>query len=161
MDDKQRRNYEEQKILLEQFNDIPKRRIPNPSRTERMRKRRRKKRIRQMVAFFAIVAVVLITAILLIVRGCSVTQRDALYGKWNLDGTTFYVFDGNGNGKMELPEKSYDFQYTIQDNTITIDFTDENAKDFTYDFTVENDTLTLAGKEKKETFTYSFKKQNE
>ncbi len=160
MDDKQRRSYEEQKILLEQFNDAPKRRTPDPSRTAKMRKRRRKKRIRQTVAFFAVVAVI-IAAIILIVRSCSAAQKDALYGKWNLDGTTVYVFDGKGNGKMELPEKSYDFHYTIQDSTVIIDFTDENAKDFSYDFTVENDTLTLVGKEKKETFTYSFKKQNE
>ena len=104
---------------------------------------------------------VLIAIIIIIARGCSGRRTDVLCGRWDLDGTTVYVFDGEGSGTLELPESSYAFQYVIKDGTVSIDFVDEKAHDSAYEFTVEDDVLTLIGKEEKETSAYTFKKQED
>ena len=102
---------------------------------------------------------VLIIGIVLIVRGCSGGGTDPLCGKWDLDGTTVYVFDGKGSGALELPQSRYEFRYEIKDGTVSIDFTDDKVRDISYEFTVGSDELTLERKEKNDTIIHKFKKQ--
>lgn len=54
-------------------------------------------------------------------------RRDELKGVWALDQTTVYEFDGNGKGTLCLPLNDYAFTYTIDNNTVFIDFADEHA----------------------------------
>ena len=107
------------------------------------------------------VLIVLIIGIVFMIRGCSGSRTDFLYGKWDLDGTTFYVFDGKGGGALELPLSKYTFCYEIKDGTVSIDFVDDKVRDISYEFTVDSDELTLERKEKKDTITYKLKKQTD
>ena len=84
---------------------------------------------------------------------------DPLCGKWDLDGTTVYMFDGKGGGALELPQSRYEFRYEIKDGTVSIDFTDDKVRDISYEFTVGSDELTLERKEKNDTIIHKFKKQ--
>lgn len=95
-------------------------------------------------------------------RSCG-HRGDALMGTWDLDGTTVYQFDGNGEGAMILPGKSYAFRYSINEETgtVSIDFEDERATDYTYDYQVSKDALVLSGSVGKESFTYEFTKKAE
>ena len=102
---------------------------------------------------------VLIIGIVLIVRGCSGGGTDPLCGKWDLDGTTVYMFDGKGGGALELPQSRYEFRYEIKDGTVSIDFADDKVRDVSYEFTVASDELTLERKEKNDTVIHKFKKQ--
>ena len=74
-----------------------------------------------------------------------------------MDGTTVYVFDGNGSGALELPENKYEFRYEINGETVSIDFADDKIQDISYEFAVNSNELTLLRKEKTDTITYKLK----
>lgn len=118
------------------------------SETERLR-RRKKRQQRLMIqrGIVGLVAIaVLILIILLIVKGCS-GSSDALAGKWDVDGTTFYEFDGDGKGALILPSKTYDFTYKIDSDQIHIDYENESVHDGSYTFKIDGNKLTLVGGE--------------
>lgn len=129
-------------------------------RLQRMYKRRRKVKIRRYCILAAAAAVILLL-IILICKGCS--SGDVLKGTWDMDGTTVYQFEGNGKGAMILPSNTYSFKYTIneEEKTVSIDFEDEKATDYTYSYTIDKDRLTLFGSVGKENFEYVFTKTKE
>lgn len=90
--------------------------------------------------------------------GCSGGQSDQLQGRWDLDGTTIYAFDGKGGGAMEVTGSKYEFHYQIQDTTVSIDFDQPQALDRTYTFNVHENTLTLVWEESADTVTYQLQK---
>ena len=118
------------------------------SETERLR--RRKKQQQQLMIQRGIVGLValaiLILIIVLIVKGCS-GSSDVLAGKWDVDGTTFYEFDGDGKGALILPSKTYDFTYKIDNDQIHIDYENESVHDGSYTFKIDGNKLTLIGGE--------------
>ncbi len=69
----------------------------------------------------------------------------SLIGAWQMDEVTSYVFYDRETGAMVLPSHTYDFRYTTDESTLTIDFTYEGAKDAVYTFTLKGDILTLSG----------------
>lgn len=96
------------------------------------------------VSFIALAAIIL-AIVLIAVFGNS--GSDVLKGTWDLDGVTVYRFDGKGAGSLDLPSGSYAFTYKIKDNTLTIDFKSEAARDKTYTFTTDESRLTLTDTE--------------
>ena len=118
------------------------------SETERLR--RRKKRQQRLMIQRGIVGLValgiLILIIVLICKGCS-GGSDVLAGKWDVDGTTFYEFDGDGKGALILPSKTYDFTYKIDNDQIHIDYENESVHDGSYTFKIDGNKLTLVGGE--------------
>ena len=117
-------------------------------------------RIRRWAIIGGSIAVIVLIIVLLC-KGC--TSGDVLKGTWDLDGTTVYQFDGKGEGTMILPSNTYTFKYTIneEEKTVSIDFDDEKATDYTYSFAVDKDSLTLYGSVGKESFEYVFTKQDD
>lgn len=89
---------------------------------------------------------ILILIIVLIVKGCS-GSSDVLAGKWDVDGTTFYEFDGDGTGTLILPNSIDEFSYKVKKNKLQIDYKDSSLTDGTYTFIVEDGKLTLIGGE--------------
>ena len=159
MDNFQQKNNQEQKTWPDRFaNPAPRRNPPGPVRLAKIRKKSRRKRQKYLL-YLSAALIVLIIGIVLIVRGCSGGGADPLCGKWDLDGTTVYVFDGKGGGALELPRSRYEFRYEIKDGTVSIDFTDDKVRDISYEFTVGSDELTLERKEKNDTIIHKFKKQ--
>ena len=110
------------------------------------------------VYIVATAIVILLVLVILLVKGCS--ARDSFEGTWDMDGTTFYQFDGAGTGIMILPNSKYTFQYTVDEaaKTISIDFDDERASDYTYFYEVSELRLVLSGGIGNETFSYAFAK---
>lgn len=133
------------------------------SESERMAQRNKKKKKKQkqrrmLFGGAAAVLIVIVVVIVLIVKGCF-GRTDALAGTWDFDGTMTYVFDGNGTGVMALPSISYDFTYTIDGNTLVIDYSNESVHDSTYEFTVDGDILTMVGGEGTVGGTYKLTRQ--
>lgn len=108
-------------------------------RSRNKRKMQRKKRLRAALTGFA--AVLLIVLIVLVVKSCSADT--SLAGTWRIDDTTVYVFDGKGNGVMHTSLSEYAFTYTIEGNTLTIDFASDAATDTAYQYTIKGNTLTF------------------
>lgn len=104
-------------------------------------------------------AAVMLVAVLVLVRSC-VGAGDALSGTWSLDGVTVYRFDGEGNGSLDLPLSTYPFKYEITDNSISIDFESESARDVTYRFSVRDDKLVLISDENGQRAVYRLTKEN-
>lgn len=129
------------------------------SETERLR--RRKKRQQRLMIQRGIIGLValgiLILIIVLICKGCS-GSSDFLAGKWDVDGTTYYEFDGDGAGTMILPNTTYEFSYKVKDDQLQIDYEDVSLTDGTYTFTVEDSKLTLIGGEGTVGGTYTLTK---
>ena len=131
----------------------PGRAIPKKSETDGRKLARRtgskskadkaRKNIRA-VSFIALAAIIL-AIVLIAVFGSS--GSDVLKGTWDLDGVTVYRFDGKGAGSLDLPSDSYAFTYKIKDNTLTVDFKSETARDKTYTFTTDESRLTLTDTE--------------
>ena len=158
MDNFQQKNNQEQKTRPDRFaNPAPRRNPPDPVRLAKIRKKSRRKRQKYLL-YLSAALIVLIIGIVLIIRGCSGGGTDALYGTWDLDGITVYVFDGKGGGALELPRSRYEFRYEIKDGTVSIDFADDKVRDVSYEFTVGSDELTLERKEKNDTIIHKFKK---
>lgn len=133
---------------LQQKNGIKPERLPEQTRIAPV------KMHKYRLLFSAVLAVLMA----FIAVGCSsADSTDPLCGKWDLDGTTVYVFDGNGGGTLELPENKYEFRYEINGETVSIDFADDKIQDISYEFAVNSNELTLLRKEKTDTITYKLK----
>ena len=85
-------------------------------------------------------------------------NKYSLSGRWDLDGVRYYSFNGDGNGLLELPENSYAFTYSINGDVLSIDFENENIRDFTYNFKANGKKLTLVGGEGDKKISYDLSK---
>lgn len=112
----------------------------HPLRKSRNANNRKRIRVVACATFAAIILTVLIVVL------CT-SGTDVLKGTWDLDGITVYRFNGKGAGSLDLPSDSYAFTYKIKDNTLTIDFKSDAAKDKTYTFTTDENRLTLTDSE--------------
>lgn len=86
---------------------------------------------------------------------------DPLTGTWDYDSNTTYQFDGKESGAMILTSATYDFSYQVKGNQLFIDFSNEAARDCTYTFSVNDNTLTLTGGEGTIGGTYELHRQEE
>lgn len=118
----------------------PSKKTHSTSIPRRRRRRRRKLNPRFVIMLSALLAVLI--GVLLVVRSCN---KPNIVGRWDMDGTTFYLFHEDGTGVLELPIKDYEFTYEIDDGVLHIDFKDESAEDLNYTFELQKDTLFLTG----------------
>lgn len=107
-------------------------------RSRNKRKMQRKKRLRVLLTGLA--AVLLIVLIVLVVKSCSADT--SLAGTWRIDDTV-YEFDGKGSGVLHTSLNDYAFTYTVEDDTLHIDFASSAATDTTYQYSINGNTLTF------------------
>ena len=118
---------------------------PNPQRQSRSyqaqkrKKHTKRRRILRRTLVLSLI-IVFVAAVIMIAKGL---HRDELKGIWSLDQTTVYEFDGKGKGTLHLPLNDYAFTYTIDNNSVSIDFTDEHATDTAYTYSVDGAILIL------------------
>lgn len=115
---------------------------------KRQASKKRKQRQRITVSISALVVVLLIIIIAVICKSCSGNKDNLaiLQGVWHYDQYTEYEFDGKGNGCMCIEETNhYEFTYTIDGDTLKIDFALDFVTDCEYAFKLENNKLTLVG----------------
>ena len=93
-----------------------------------------------MIIFLSIFSVILIALIFNM-------ARDMLYGTWALDNVTVYAFDGKGHGGLILPQRTYEFDYSIDQTSLSIYFHDPEINDANYVYQVETNTLLLTNDE--------------
>ena len=108
-------------------------------RSRNKRKMQRKKRLRVLLTGLA--AVLLIVLIILAVKSCSADT--SLAGTWRIDDTTVYEFDGKGSGVLHTSLNDYAFTYTVEDDTLRIDFASSAATDTAYQYSIKGNTLTF------------------
>lgn len=127
-----------------------------PANGRKPSRKRRRNKVNWRLIVLAAGAVLLILLTVLMLRNCS--GSNPLEGTWDMDGTTIYRFDADGTGAMILPSSTYLFSYSVdaENGTITIDFEDERATDFTYSYKLEKDKLVFFGSVGKESFSYEF-----
>ena len=85
-------------------------------------------------------------------------NRNPLAGKWNMDDVTVYEFGSDHKGALVLPSAEYEFSYKIKENILYIDFVSDKAKDASYTYQIQGDTLTLEGGNETIQGTYVLKK---
>ncbi len=117
--------------------------IQRPRSTQRTRRRQRPVKSWMPIALIAVVVVLLLTLLIVGLKGCS--AKPTIEGRWNLDGNTVYEFYGDGKGALVLTTMTFEFDYTVKDDVVSIDFADERATDAKYEFAIEDDFLMLTG----------------
>ena len=70
-----------------------------------------------------------------------------LEGLWIHDSTTSYEFASDHTGILHVSEDAYHFEFTVNENSIQIDFADERVLDCEYGVSFENGYLYLEGRE--------------
>ena len=95
-----------------------------------------------MIFVGALVLVIVLTLILGL-KGCA--PKPSIEGRWNLDGATIYEFYPEGKGALILTTMTFEFNYTVDGDKVSIDFLDERATDAKYEFAVTEDLLMLIG----------------
>ena len=112
-------------------------------RTSQRNRRRRSANSLLTIALVAVLAVVLVVVLVLGLKGCG--AKPTLEGRWNLDGTTIYEFYEDGKGSLVLTTMTFEFNYTVDGDMVSIDFVDERATDAKYECYITEDFLMLTG----------------
>ena len=66
-----------------------------------------------------------------------------LTGDWSLDDVTRYSFKENGKGTLILPRHKYNFRYTIDSETLTLDFENDTIDTVTFNYSMVDGNLLL------------------
>lgn len=109
------------------------------------RRHHRGRRRNRLTPRFVVLLAVLLALLIGISIGIRCCAKPTLRGRWDLDGTTVYKFDRNGEGALVLMYTEYDFTYTVEGDQLYIDFTDDAALDARYTFQVDGRMLFLTG----------------
>lgn len=105
------------------------------------KKRRMQRRRRLLAALTGLALILLIVLIVLAVKSCS--GDTSLAGTWRIDDATVYEFDGKGSGVLHTSLNDYAFTYTVEDDTLRIDFASSAATDTAYQYSIKGNTLTF------------------
>lgn len=68
-------------------------------------------------------------------------------GTWTIDGVTTYRFEEDGTGALILPEHEYPFEYSLEENELTLEFENSRISQAVFTITQEEDTITLIKEE--------------
>ena len=79
-------------------------------------------------------------------------------GTWTVDDVTNYRFDENGEGELLLPEHTYSFEYTAEDNELTLEFDNDNIGTTVFTFEMEDEKLILKREEENGTSEFTLEK---
>lgn len=102
------------------------------------------KQKQRLIIICALILAILIAAVVAIPVGGS--DSDALKGAWRYDEHTQYEFDGKESGCLCVNgSEHYDFAYTVDGNTLKLDFALEYVTDCEYAFKLADASLTLIG----------------
>ena len=104
------------------------------------KKRKMQRRRRLLAALTGLALILLIVLIVLVVKSCSADT--SLAGTWRIDDTV-YEFDGKGSGVLHTSLNDYAFTYTVEDDTLRIDFASSAATDTAYQYSIKGNTLTF------------------
>lgn len=105
------------------------------------KKRRMQRRRRLLAALTGLALILLIVIIVLAVKSCS--GETSLAGTWRIDDATVYEFDGKGSGVLHTSLNDCAFTYTVEDDTLRIDFASSAATDTAYQYSIKGNTLTF------------------
>lgn len=64
-------------------------------------------------------------------------------GTWTIDGVTTYRFEKDGTGALILPEHEYLFEYSLDEDELTLEFENSRISQVVFTIMQEEDTITL------------------
>ncbi|MCR5370603.1 MAG: hypothetical protein K6E83_07845 [Clostridium sp.] len=88
------------------------------------------------------------------------TEED-ITGLWTIDDITSYQFSEDGTGALILPEHEYPFDYTLEDDRLTLEFESSRIRKTVFTVALEEGTLTLVKKEDAGTAEYVLEKTDD
>lgn len=95
-----------------------------------------------------IIIIVIIVIVIAIVNNRNEDEYNSnLNGTFIYNANVRYEFGEDGKGAMYDNGTEYRYNYSIEENILKLDFENENVRDATYTFNIENDILTLVGGE--------------
>ena len=113
-------------------------------KSERESSKKKDRTLIVMIIAGIVILVIILGFIISLLVGRAL-EHDPLKGTWTLDDVTVYTFNGKGHGKLNLPLNAYEFDYVLEGNRIEIDFSDPDAIDRSYSYSVTDDELVFTG----------------
>lgn len=99
-------------------------------------KRRNRIRRKRLIFGRCIVAPALLSLVIFFfVKSCSSVNATAIKGTFIFNDSTYYEFDGGGQGYMSLSTTRYAYAYSISEDTLKLDFDNESVLDCECTFT--------------------------
>lgn len=127
--------------------------------TAARKKRRKRRRHSGKRIVLLIVVIIIVSAAAIIITAQINKKSNALVGTWVYDEHTQYVFEEDGTGKLLADDVAYDYAYSVKDEKLIIDFTEDIIRDCDYTFSVNNAVLTLVGGDGTDGGTYKLNKK--
>ncbi len=118
-------------------------------------------KIKFIIILATIIAIIIVASLIIINNNKNEFSGNVkiFNGVYKYNEDVSYQFKGNGKGILFDKQDKYKFKYDLNDTELFIKFEDETIEDSTYEYTLENDTLTIIGKEGTVGGTYILKKQ--
>lgn len=91
-----------------------------------------------------IISCLSVIIILLIKTNFSVKSK--LVGTWTSDNVTIYEFYKNNKGKLIVSLSEYEFDYSIKNKLLNIDYKNDSAEDSKYSYSFGKNQLILKNK---------------
>ena len=88
---------------------------------------------KKITIMFVLILIVLCLIIVLLL-GKKDSPKKSIIGTWTTDGVTIYKFNKDKTGALVVPLHEYKFNYVLKDDTLSIDFENENSEDTTYTY---------------------------
>ena len=108
--------------------------------------------MKKKIIIMIVLIIIVICAIIALLLGLNKTKKPSIIGTWTTDGVTIYKFNKDNTGALIVSLGEYEFTYTIDDDTLEIDFKNERSEDAKYKYTFEDNKLILEGDNGKYTF---------
>lgn len=113
------------------------------------RRRRKRKSKLHIITFIFLVIIIIVCLVIFIPKFKEKVKqnklKNELLGSWTTDGYTVYEFYKEGKGALKIQNADYIFLYSINENTLFIDFENEKSIDSNFEFSFEDGKLILRG----------------
>ena len=108
---------------------------------------KRRKQEKNLVVFSVIVLFLIIVGVCAVILSSQSNRSNKLQGLWIYDSVTSYEFSLDNKGVMHVSEQNYTFSYKLKGRKLNIDFNSTSVQDCVYKINIEENVLTIEGKQ--------------
>ena len=104
-----------------------------------------KKSKKKFIIIGIIAALIIAAGVVFFVINANTIKDKRFIGTWTTDGYTKYRFKRNSTGALIVSNLEYKFDYSVNENKVTIDFRNKDSQDMEYRYTFDKNKLVLEG----------------
>lgn len=115
---------------------------------------------RNLLVGIIIAIVILVTIVIALRYNHAMTDPQIIKGTWKYTEYMSFDFGGDGYGHLYLGDIVYDFEYSVKNKEVKLDFENDAVSDCTYEFSIKQENiLVLVGINGAESETYELQRK--